>query len=335
MDTVARLRNRMRRFALIAVCIGVIAGLVGVGYRWFADRDDLAATPPPGFMVDVGGHRLHLWCRGDATPGTPSVIFDSGLGGDAFAWEAIAPEVAKFTKACTYDRAGMGYSDPGPTPRTSGQIAKELAALIENGPIDAPVLLVGLSFGGFNTRIVASERPDLVAGLVLVSASHESQGERYAAAGVPSGRPPEAIIKLAPVAASLGILRLAGVTLGTPPERAYPNVRNFVRATVYRTTRYQTMASELAHTAESGRQVAATRRQLTFPLVVVSPGGETGERRDVNAELQRDLATLSSRGCQVVAGDSGHGIGNQPELVVQAIRDVLAAIDDEAGIPGC
>ena len=335
MKTVASLLSRMKRFVLCVAGAVVIAALGGVAYRWLADRGDLTATPPPGVMVDVGGHRLHLWCRGEATPDSPTVLFDSGLGGDAFAWEAIAPEVAKFTNACTYDRAGMGYSDPGPTPRTSGQIAEELAALIENGPIDAPVILVGLSFGGFNTRIVASERQDLVAGLVLVSASHENQGERYAAAGVPSGRPPEAVIKLAPIAASLGILRLAGVTLGAPPERAYPDVRDFVRATVYRTTRYQTMASELVHTAESGRQVAAMRRQLTLPLVVVSPGDDTGARGDINAELQRDLATISNRACQAVAEDSGHGIGNQPELVVQAIRDVLAAIDDEAAMPGC
>ena len=102
----------------------------------------------------------------------------------------------------------MGYSDPGPTPRTSGRIAKELAELIQNSGIAHPVILVGLSFGGFNTRIVASERPDLVAGLVLVSASHENQGERYAAAGVPSGKPPYAALKLARIAASLGILRL-------------------------------------------------------------------------------------------------------------------------------
>ena len=74
----------------------------------------------------MSADRLHIWCTDSVEPGTPTVLFDSGLGGGAFSWAHVAPEVAKFTQTCTYDRAGMGYSDPGPTPRTSGQIAKEL-----------------------------------------------------------------------------------------------------------------------------------------------------------------------------------------------------------------
>jgi pimeloyl-ACP methyl ester carboxylesterase len=331
----ARSRSRIKRiFAGFALLL-MVAALAGASFQWLASRSDLAATAPPGRLVDVGGYRLHVWCAGSAAPGTPAVLFDSGLGGDAFDWINIAPEIAKFTQACTYDRAGMGYSDPGPTPRTSGQIAAELTQLIRNSGIARPVVLVGLSFGGFNTRIVASEHPDLVAGLVLVSASHENQGERYAEAGAPSGKPPAVILKLGPVAASLGILRLLRITLGAPPEQADAQVRDFVRATAYRTSRYYAMASELEHTTESGIEVAATRRQLTMPLVVVSAGNDSGVRGEINRELQADLATLSTRACQVIAEDSGHGIGNQPELAVKAIRDVLMAVGDEDRKPGC
>lgn len=313
----------------------LVPALAGATYQWFASRNDLAATPPPGELIDVGGHRLHLWCTSSVKPRIPSVLFDSGLGGDAFDWTRVAPEVAKFTQACTYDRAGMGYSDPGPTPRTSGQIAEELTALIQNSGISHPVVLVGLSFGGYNTRIVASGHPDLVAGLVLVSASHENQSERYAAAGVPSGRPPDIMLKLGPIAASLGILRLMGVTLAAPPEQAAPEVREFVLATAYRTSRYHAMASELAYTRESGAEVASTRRQLTIPLVVVSPGQGSGTRADINRELQRDMVTLSTRTCQIIAEESGHGIGNQPELVIKAIRDVVSAAGDDSSKPEC
>ena len=330
-----RLLSRIKKILLAIVGLLLITALAGASYRWLADRSDLAATPPPGRLVDVGGHRLHIWCTDSVEPGIPTVLFDSGLGGGAFSWAHVAPEVAKFTQTCTYDRAGMGYSDVGPTPRTSGQIAKELAVLIQNSGIARPVILVGLSFGGFNTRIVASEHPDLVAGLVLVSASHENQGERYAAAGVPSGKPPDAVLKLGPIAASIGILRLMGVTLGAPPERAHPQVREFVLATVYRTSRYYAMGNELTHTRESGLEVAATRRQLTIPLVVVSPGKGSEVRAEINRDWQADLVTLSSRACQVIAEDSGHGIGNQPELVVKAIRDVLLAAGDEVRKPGC
>ena len=327
--------SRMKRILSAAAVLPLITALAGATYQWHLSRSDLAATPPPGRLVDVGGRRLHIWCRGTGEAGTPSVLFDSGLGGGAFSWADVAPEVAKLTQTCTYDRAGLGYSDPGPEPRTSAQIASELAELIENSGIARPVILVGLSFGGFHTRMVASERPDLVAGLVLVSASHENQGERYAAAGVPSGRPPDAVLQLAPIAASLGILRLMGVTFGAPPESADPQVREFVLATAYRSSRYYAMKGELEHTGESGQQVAATRRQLTIPLLVVSPGQGSGARAEINRELQADLATLSTRACQVIAEDSGHGVGNEPEVVVEAIRDVLLAAGDEFSKPGC
>jgi hypothetical protein len=95
------------------------------------------------------------------------------------------------------------------------------------------------------------------------------------------------------------------------------------------------MADELRNSAESGHQVATTRRQLSIPLIIVSPGGEKGPRNETNAQLQRDLVTLSNRGCQVIAEESGHGIGNQPELVVEAIRDVLSALKRPNGKPGC
>ena len=325
----------IKRILLGFVVLLFVITIAGASYRWLADRSDLAGTPPPGRLVDVGGHRLHIWCSGEVVPGTPSVLFDSGLGGDSFDWAEITPEISELTHACTYDRAGMGYSDPGPIPRTSGQIANELAAVIENSGITSPAVLVGLSFGGYNTRIVASERPDLVAGLVLVSASHEDQGERYAAAGLSSGKPPDVVLKLAPIAASLGILRVAGVTFASSPDRAHPDVRRFVRATIYRTSRYHTMASELIHTRESGREVAATRRQLSIPLVVLSDDQGSGPGAEIKRELQTDIVTLSTRPCQVIAEDSGHGIGNHPEFVIKAIRDVLQATEDDISKPGC
>jgi pimeloyl-ACP methyl ester carboxylesterase len=229
----------------------------------------------------------------------------------------------------------MGYSDPGPVPRTSRQIAEEMAALIRNSGLPTPVVLVGLSFGGYNTRIVASKYPDLVSGLVLVSASHERQGERYEAAGIPSGRPPDILLTLGPIAARLGLLRLAGITLGAPPSQAAPPIRSFVEATAFRTSRYYAMASELKNTRESGDEVSAMRRTLTIPLAVVSPGKDRERTAEINAELQADMVTLSTRSCHVVAEESVHGIGEQPEIVVKAIHDVVSASTVANGKPGC
>ncbi len=285
-------------------------------------------------MVDVGGHRLHIWCTDPVEPGAPTVLFDSGLGGGAFSFPGLTSEISKFAQVCTYDRAGMGYSDPGPTPRTSSRIATELAALIENSDVSRPVILVGFSFSGYNTRMVASERPDLVAGMIQLTPSHEKHSEHKAAADLPSDTPPWILRKLGRLAAYVGILRILGVTLATPPERAHPDVREFVRATIYRANRYLAMEDELDAAGESGLQVAAARRPLNIPLVVLSPG-KPGIRNEISRDLGEDLATLSSRSCHVIGKDSGHGFGGNPELVVKAVRDVLAAAGDETSKPGC
>ena len=312
-----------KRIALGLLSLSVVAAVLGFVYQWETTRRDLAATPPPGQLVDVGGHRLHLWCIGS---GQPVVIHDSGIGGDALAWTDIKPEIASFTRICTYDRAGMGYSDPGPMPRTSRQIASELAVLLERASITPPVVLVGSSFGGMNLRVFTSEYPDRVGGLVLLDAPHEDERAREEAVGLPSDIPPYAA--LVPIAASLGALRLAGITLGPPPDAAPPEIREYAKATAFRTSRYRTMASELLNTLESASQVRSTRRPLEVPLVVLSAGRlPPGPAGEIHRELQADQATLSRRSCHVTPTEAGHGIaGDAPALVVAAIRAVVRAV---------
>src|SRR5438067_9673580 len=118
----------------------------------------------PGQLVDVGGFRLNLYCMGS---GSPTVVFDSGWGDWAPAWSKVQPEIAKWTRACSYDRAGTGFSDPGPMPRTSVRIAKELRIALHRAGIRGPYILVGSAFGGDNVRTFADLYLDEVAGLVL------------------------------------------------------------------------------------------------------------------------------------------------------------------------
>jgi len=171
---------RWTRRALIGIA-GLLAGALwaGAAYQWWATRRDLARTPPPGRLVDVGGHRLHIWCTG---AGSPPVVLEAGLGGSTADWGFVQPEIGGFTQVCSYDRAGSGYSDPGPSPRTARRISDELARLLERSHMAEPVVVVAASIGGLSARVFASEHPDRVAGLVLVDASHEDlqhdNGER-------------------------------------------------------------------------------------------------------------------------------------------------------------
>src|ERR1700730_15267044 len=108
--------------------------------------------PPPAQMIRVDGHRLHLYCTGR---GTPTVVIEPGMGTDWVSWRSVSLKLAEVTRVCVYDRAGYGWSDAGPRPRTAGRIATELHALLTNAEIGGPYILVAHSFGGYVTRIYA------------------------------------------------------------------------------------------------------------------------------------------------------------------------------------
>ena len=320
-----------RRILASIVGLPVIALLAGTSYQAWVTSRTLSASPPPGRLVDVGGHRLHIWCTGS---GVPTVLLDSGLGGMAFDWSHVQPRVAAFTHVCSYDRAGMGYSDPGPRPRTSEQIVRELAALLDRSGVPGRVIFVGASIGGWNVRLFASTHSERAAGLVLVDARHENQGEQLAAAGAPEHPPP--VAHVAPLVAYSGIARLFGIAPGLPPSSFAPDVRQYAQATRFRSSALATAASELLSGRDSAAQVRAARRELDIPLVVVSAGRRDTHTAAVLSALQRDQLGLSRRSCQVIAERSGHGIAiAQPEIVVDAIRAIVEAAADVARVPDC
>ncbi len=299
-------RWTMRIFVVLGAFL-IVAALSGATYQWLATRKELAATPPPGHLVDIGGYRLHLWCTGD---GAPAVILDTGLGGSTPGWGFVQPEVARFTRVCSYDRAGMGYSDPGPSPRTARRIASELAELLARSGIAGPVVLVGASIAGFDVRVFASDHPERAAGLVLVDASHEDDVHE-----VPR------MARFVPLLSTIGVLRLFGPSFGQNIESLAPSVRQFAQATRFRAAGYQAAADEVIHIRESAEEVRSSRRKLTIPVVVVTGGRGADENW---RQLQRDQASLSDRGCLIVAQESGHVVSvDEPEVVVDAIRTVV------------
>jgi pimeloyl-ACP methyl ester carboxylesterase len=313
------MRRWTKRTLIALFGLVVVAAFAGATYQWIATRNDLAAYPPPGRRVEVGGHKLHIWCTGS---GAPAVILESGLGGSSADWGFVQPEVAAFTRVCSYDRAGLGYSDPGPSPRTTRRIARELAQLLDRTGISGPLILVGASSGGLAARVFASEHAPHVGGLVLVDASHEDQEM-----DVPR------IAPFVPLLSSVGVFRLLGVSFGPPPASLAPSVRGFARATSFRAAAYQATADEGIHLRESAAEVKATRRKLTIPVVVVTAGrGADAVWRD----QQRDQVGLSQRGCQIIAEQSGHVVAvDQPQVVVDAIRVTVDAARGRNDVPLC
>jgi pimeloyl-ACP methyl ester carboxylesterase len=125
-------------------------------------------TPLPG-MYDVGGYNLRMICEGS---GTPAVIIEGSWTEGVYTWQPIQSEVAQFTQACTYDRAGLGLSDSGPTPRSCPVMVDELHTLLEKAGIEGPLVLVGAGVGGFTARLYADRYPDQVVGMVLLNSEH-------------------------------------------------------------------------------------------------------------------------------------------------------------------
>jgi len=204
----------------------------------------------------------------------------------------------------------MGYSDPGPSPRTARRIASELNELLTRSGIAGPVILVGASIAGFDVRVFASDYPQRAAGLVLVDGSHEDD-----VLDVP------AMARFVPVLSTFGVLRLLGVSFGEPIDSLAPSVRPFAKATRFRTAGYNAAADEILHVRESAEEVRRSRRTLSIPILVVTGarGGDEKWRR-----LQQDQASLSERGCLIVARESGHVVAiDEPEIVVEAIRAVV------------
>jgi pimeloyl-ACP methyl ester carboxylesterase len=332
--------------------MGIIVGAMAlllclfVGLTWTGGnkaRAELAAKyPPPGQMVDVGGYRLHINCQGVSEPGVPTVVLEAGAREFSLTWDHVQRQVAEFARVCAYDRAGLGWSERGPNPRTAPHIADEFDTLLTAAGVEPPYMLVGHSMGGLYARFYAHEHPAWVVGMVLVDSGHEELNQRLPQALVKTGEQANQILRIPQVLSAMGLLAQdpAGFPSQFLPPQA-PGTEKTYKAVVAMSPHFWTTAIEESAALEESYAVMRNlpNRSLgDLPLVVISAGEFaasaegliTAEEQAlvmaVWAELQAELATLSSNGRQVIAEDAGHHIHiDRPELVIDAIREVLEA----------
>ncbi len=305
----------------------LIAGVavIGASYEAIAGSADHSTYPAPGRLVDLGGYRLHLDCRGE---GSPTVVMDAGLGGSSLDWSLVQAAIASTTRVCTYDRAGMGWSDASPLPRTPRYIADELHVLLTKADVPGPYILVGHSLAGKNVRLFASAHPDEVAGMVLVDARSEhvdaltpkTEVDAFHAALRMQGT-------IYSLARRFGVARAFGASLASAPLLSPAIAAEMVLQQTQDAAIDETTKEGLARSADDAALADTTLGSM--PLVVISAAASMAEIPNWPM-AQRELAALSTQGKLVVAEHSGHTVQiEEPAIVIDGISQVIALVRSE------
>jgi pimeloyl-ACP methyl ester carboxylesterase len=311
----------------LALLVAVVAlAVTGAAYQGIGTARDRRDYPAPGRLVDVGGYRLHIYCTGS---GAPTVILDALFPGTVSNWAWVQPEIAKTTRVCAYDRAGLGWSDRGPTPRDARQHARELHALLAAAAIPGPYVLVGHSLGGLSVRMFADQYPDEVAGMALIEASDPDAWKRL---GKPEGVGVDHnVLVAAPYFGEIGFVRL-GLAPGyySPDPDLPPRQRMELRAFFDSVKSLETLRDVDASFSVALDQVRHAGGLGSKPLVIVLGSKGDGAIPALRDLFARQAALSTNSRTRVVDGathaglvDSrGHALQTSAAIVqvVQAVR---------------
>ncbi|HET9648297.1 MAG TPA: alpha/beta hydrolase [Microlunatus sp.] len=313
------LGSRPARWLLSPVLATLVVAAVGGGYETVRERLDVRAFPPPGQLIDVGGHRLHLRCTGS---GAPTVVVEPGLGGSSADLGWIVPAVARDSRICVYDRAGRGWSDAANGPQDGARIAADLHTLLDRGHVPGPYVLAGHSFGGLYVLSFAAQFPNQVAGMVLLDSTAPKPGPPQLA-DTDSASVLNRAAALLPAAAHLGAGRLlAHVTYDSLPARAEAEAR----ANASTAGHLRSLIDEELAAPASLREASSLGSLNDKPLIVLT--ADSGHDQGWRA-AQDHLTTLSTNSIHRYAkGTHVSLIDDQADSAAasQAIRDVVDAV---------
>jgi len=346
--------RRIALFGLTAVAaLVVLLAMIGFIYEQLGRNREAQHRFRVGRAVDIGGRALNIDCSGE---GSPAVILLPTRFGGYGGYIKVRPEVAKFTRVCWYDRAGEGWSDPPPTPRTSTSITNDLHELLHRAPVPGPYILVGHSIGGDFARIYAGRFPAEVAGLVLVDASNPDQNEPPIMLARINRMPifvRELVCWGTPVASGFGLVRffMRNEPVDVPPQFAgdFDAVAQTLRD--QRVKYWETEDAQACAATQNGSikprggsgnpEIDAAARRVTslgsMPIIVLTgdqywkPDDDPVAAQQITEfhetwvhQLQPALAHLSTQGRQIILTNSDHGIPDKaPDAVIDAIRSIV------------
>ena len=313
---------RALKYVLVAdLLFVVIAAGIGAIYEATNRGHDQETFHPPGKLIDVGGYRLHLYCTGE---GGPTVVLDFGLDGSYLDWYKVQPQVAQFTRVCSYDRAGYGWSDPSPRPRIPSVMSEELHSLLVKAGEKPPYILVGHSLGSFDVLTYAQRYPQEVAAVVLVDGAHPDEL-------LPFYFKKKLWLRMMQFTMPFGLPRWRG-WCGTGPSE----IAGMKRAIGCQAHVYATHYAQWKAFPESAAEVRRLGSLGEVPLTVISRDPNRNSSTDDAFSLQREqhwsklqqrLAELSSSANHLTAEGSGHSIPvERPDVIIAAIRQVVSQL---------
>jgi pimeloyl-ACP methyl ester carboxylesterase len=323
--------------AMLGILLGMIYQIAGI-------RRDAKLHPPPGRLVDIGGHRLHLLESGR---GSPTILLEAGLMSTVLSWTGLQQELSNSYRVVSYDRAGLGWSELGPMPRTADRLVNELHELLQRGGISPPYVLVGHSFGGLTMPLFAARYPEEVAGMVLVDPVAPAEWNPPSERDRKLTRIGAKVCRRAAFLARIGLLRLMAFLLttrakavaahlvrlisrGSPAESgsvaspwfsALPANEKEMASVFWIQPKFAlTIASQLENLPISAARVGELDNFCEGKVVILSAGTAPEGRRKEHAAMAGRLPF----GEHVLAGNSNHWIMQQkPDLVIDAIEKVV------------
>jgi pimeloyl-ACP methyl ester carboxylesterase len=314
------LGSKIRR-GLVWTIAGLLAlAVIGAIYQAIATQIDQRTYSPPGEMVDMNDHLMHINCVGQ---GSPTVILEAANLGMSAHWVRVQQQLSQTTRVCAYDRAGLGWSEDGPEPRDARQISSELHTLLKGADTEGPYVLVGHSYGGLYARMYAARYSEEVAGVALVDSSHPEQFTR-SAEGRAMYEQTRRIGAVLPFLTRLGVIRLTNFYPAHPDLP--PQQRAQIEAFNSSTQQVATTVEEFRATPETNAQVRSAGSLGDKPLAVIT----AGEQPPDWLEMQDELAALSSDSIhRVVEGATHESLlydKRDAQVTSAAIEQVVEAV---------
>jgi pimeloyl-ACP methyl ester carboxylesterase len=348
----------IKRGLLVLCALLVALPVLGFSYETIMAVVEARRFPPPGKLITVDGHQMHINCTGE---GSPTVVMDAGLGGWSLDWSTIQPELAQFTRVCSYDRAGLGWSKPSTEPHDAQHAVHDLHSLLANSGEIGPFVLVGHSNGGLRVLLYAHTYPQAVAGVVLVDPTpRATDAERVAFLSLTEQAEYLALLQgvktdletggfdffgLMQVLRPFGIPRLLTDTLlqGSPYQHLRAEVQPGFRFGVNGRARLATNSAETEQRQTSIDQVRAIPSLGAIPLAVLTstklasfysdplpaePSGRLLELVQKSVwEAEIEMSRLSANSTIAPIERSGHYIQfDRPDAVIQAVQHMVQSL---------